>query len=183
MANTYGNISIANMARWDANTTQMQFEAIREQALKRQKEQALALSEISNPFMTQEKDKDSTINSQKALIGRSETNRYKELHKEFKFMLDIDNSDEEFEEEMKQAELEAKDDGLTADQIAQDLIQRRDKRKVKVEILPVSLNTLKRETRKNNFPLIEEYDFKRDTRNPDLNIELKPSTRVRDYQE
>jgi len=35
----------------------------------------------------------------------------------------------------------------------------------------------------NQFPLIEEYDFKRDSKNPDLKIELKPNTMVRDYQE
>lgn len=32
------------------------------------------------------------------------------------------------------------------------------------------------------FPLIEEYDFKR-SNIPKLNIELKPNTMVRDYQE
>ena len=31
--------------------------------------------------------------------------------------------------------------------------------------------------------MIEEYDFKRDTKIPDLKIELKPNTLVRDYQE
>jgi hypothetical protein len=31
--------------------------------------------------------------------------------------------------------------------------------------------------------LIEEYDFKRDIKNPDLKIELKSNTIIRDYQE
>jgi len=31
--------------------------------------------------------------------------------------------------------------------------------------------------------LIEEYDFKKDTENTDLNISLKPNTFIRDYQE
>lgn len=33
------------------------------------------------------------------------------------------------------------------------------------------------------YPTLEEYDFRNDTRNPDLNIELKPMTRIRPYQE
>ena len=32
-------------------------------------------------------------------------------------------------------------------------------------------------------PLIQEYDFNRDSKNPDLKIELRPNTLVRDYQE
>ena len=35
----------------------------------------------------------------------------------------------------------------------------------------------------NNLPLIEEYDFKNDSKTPDLNIELRTTTTVRDYQE
>ena len=35
----------------------------------------------------------------------------------------------------------------------------------------------------NNMPLIEEYDFRKDNRTPDLKIELKSTTIVRDYQE
>mmetsp|Transcript_13709 Transcript_13709/g.9875 ORF Transcript_13709/g.9875 Transcript_13709/m.9875 type:complete len:92 (+) Transcript_13709:939-1214(+) len=34
-----------------------------------------------------------------------------------------------------------------------------------------------------NFPLIEEYDFKRDRLSPDLKLELKSSTQIRSYQE
>jgi DNA excision repair protein ERCC-3 len=30
---------------------------------------------------------------------------------------------------------------------------------------------------------LEEYDFRNDTRNPDLDIALKPMTRIRPYQE
>lgn len=59
----------------------------------------------------------------------------------------------------------------------------KESRKVKVEIKPISLNRLKEQTRNHQYPLIEEYDFKRDTKIPNLNIELKPNTLVRDYQE
>ncbi len=34
-----------------------------------------------------------------------------------------------------------------------------------------------------NFPLLEEYDFRNDTANPNLNIELKPHVALRPYQE
>lgn len=34
-----------------------------------------------------------------------------------------------------------------------------------------------------NYPLIEEYDFKRDRHSPDLKIELKSTTQIRAYQE
>ncbi|CAM0882202.1 unnamed protein product [Alopecurus aequalis] len=34
-----------------------------------------------------------------------------------------------------------------------------------------------------NFPMLEEYDFRNDTINPDLDMELKPQARPRPYQE
>ena len=34
-----------------------------------------------------------------------------------------------------------------------------------------------------NYPMLEEYDFKNDTMNPDLAIELKPHVKLRPYQE
>lgn len=36
---------------------------------------------------------------------------------------------------------------------------------------------------RHNFPLIEEYDFKRDKVSPDLKIEIKSTTQIRPYQE
>ena len=33
----------------------------------------------------------------------------------------------------------------------------------------------------NNKPLIEEYDFRQDSKNPKLNIELKSTTEIRPY--
>jgi hypothetical protein len=33
-----------------------------------------------------------------------------------------------------------------------------------------------------NYPMLEEYDFKNDTANPELNIELKPNANLRPYQ-
>lgn len=34
-----------------------------------------------------------------------------------------------------------------------------------------------------DYPLMEEYDFRHDTLNPPLKIDLKPNTRIRNYQE
>ncbi len=34
-----------------------------------------------------------------------------------------------------------------------------------------------------NYPMLEEYDFRNDTVNADLNIELKPHVQHRPYQE
>lgn len=34
-----------------------------------------------------------------------------------------------------------------------------------------------------NYPMLEEYDFRNDTVNADLNIELKPNVTLRPYQE
>lgn len=33
------------------------------------------------------------------------------------------------------------------------------------------------------YPMLEEYDFRHDSVNPDLNIELKPNVKLRPYQE
>lgn len=34
-----------------------------------------------------------------------------------------------------------------------------------------------------DYPLLEEYDFRKDIRVPSIKIELKPTTRIRAYQE
>lgn len=34
-----------------------------------------------------------------------------------------------------------------------------------------------------DYPVLEEYDFRNDTINPDLKIDLKPTTMIRSYQE
>ena len=34
-----------------------------------------------------------------------------------------------------------------------------------------------------NYPMLEEYDFRNDTQNPDLNIDLKPHVSLRPYQD
>jgi len=99
----------------------------------------------------------------------------KEIEEDFAFLLNLDKSDDEEE---------VLDPALQADAQEQKGEQR-ERKKQRVEIAPVDngLNELKKQTIRHQFPLIEEYDFQRDSKNPDLKIDLKPNTVVRDYQE
>jgi len=51
------------------------------------------------------------------------------------------------------------------------------------EIRPEFIEQVKEAAMKADFPLMEEYDFRRDDRNPDLPINLRATTKVRPYQE
>ncbi|KAL4186917.1 hypothetical protein AMTRI_Chr09g36580 [Amborella trichopoda] len=53
------------------------------------------------------------------------------------------------------------------------------------EIDPAQVEQVKQRCLPNalNFPMLEEYDFRNDTVNPDLNMELKPHAQPRPYQE
>ncbi|KAK9451964.1 P-loop containing nucleoside triphosphate hydrolase protein [Limtongia smithiae] len=51
------------------------------------------------------------------------------------------------------------------------------------EISSDSVEALKKRCQVIDYPLLEEYDFRNDTRNPTLDIDLKPSTQIRPYQE
>ncbi|XP_072995058.1 general transcription and DNA repair factor IIH helicase/translocase subunit XPB1-like [Typha latifolia] len=53
------------------------------------------------------------------------------------------------------------------------------------EIDPAQVENVKQRCLPNalNFPMLEEYDFRNDTVNPDLNMELKPQAQPRPYQE
>ncbi|KAM0863814.1 hypothetical protein ACQ4PT_044331 [Festuca glaucescens] len=53
------------------------------------------------------------------------------------------------------------------------------------EIIPNHVENVKQRCLPNalNFPMLEEYDFRNDTVNPDLDMELKPQARPRPYQE
>ena len=52
-----------------------------------------------------------------------------------------------------------------------------------MEILPIDVEAVKEACIKKNYPLIEEYDFRRDRTSLDLKIELKSTTLIRPYQE
>ncbi|AMD23002.1 HHR233Wp [Eremothecium sinecaudum] len=51
------------------------------------------------------------------------------------------------------------------------------------EIDRESVEIVKRRCQEIDYPVLEEYDFRNDHRNPDLEIDLKPSTQIRPYQE
>ncbi|KAH3898950.1 probable DNA repair helicase RAD25 [Saccharomycodes ludwigii] len=51
------------------------------------------------------------------------------------------------------------------------------------EIANDSVEIVKKRCQEIDYPVLEEYDFRNDHRNPDLNIDLKPSTQIRPYQE
>ncbi|EMG48599.1 DNA repair helicase, putative [Candida maltosa Xu316] len=51
------------------------------------------------------------------------------------------------------------------------------------EISHDSVEIVKRRCQDIEYPVLEEYDFRNDARNPDLEIDLKPSTQIRPYQE
>ncbi|QLG74083.1 hypothetical protein HG535_0F05950 [Zygotorulaspora mrakii] len=51
------------------------------------------------------------------------------------------------------------------------------------EIANQSVEIVKKRCQEIDYPVLEEYDFRNDHRNPDLDIDLKPSTQIRPYQE
>ncbi|OLL26380.1 DNA repair helicase RAD25 [Neolecta irregularis DAH-3] len=51
------------------------------------------------------------------------------------------------------------------------------------EVAQESVEEVKKRSAEINFPMLEEYDFRNDERNPDLEIDLKPATQIRPYQE
>jgi DNA excision repair protein ERCC-3 len=54
---------------------------------------------------------------------------------------------------------------------------------VSFEVDQEKLETLQKRTMELDFPLLAEYDFRHDTVNPDINIDLKPMAVLRPYQE
>jgi len=51
------------------------------------------------------------------------------------------------------------------------------------EIETKSVENIKKRCNELQYPLLEEYNFRKDEKNENLAIDLKPSTRIRDYQE
>ena len=54
---------------------------------------------------------------------------------------------------------------------------------VSFEVDQEKLETLQKRTMELDFPLLAEYDFRHDSVNPDINIDLKPTAILRPYQE
>ena len=53
---------------------------------------------------------------------------------------------------------------------------------VSFEVNQEKLETLQQRTMAMDYPLLAEYDFRNDTHNPDINIDLKPMATLRPYQ-
>lgn len=51
------------------------------------------------------------------------------------------------------------------------------------EILPTAVEAVKKRCIELDYPTLEEYDFRNDLINPNLEIDLRPSTKIRSYQE
>lgn len=51
------------------------------------------------------------------------------------------------------------------------------------EIADKDVETVQKECLRLGYPVLEEYDFRRDEVNPNLDIDLKPGTQIRPYQE
>lgn len=51
------------------------------------------------------------------------------------------------------------------------------------EIATESVEIVKKRCQEIDYPMLEEYDFRNDVRNANLEIDLKPSTQIRPYQE
>ncbi|CAD5233663.1 unnamed protein product [Bursaphelenchus xylophilus] len=51
------------------------------------------------------------------------------------------------------------------------------------EIKPSSIETVQKRCIEMEYPLLAEYDFRNDSHNPNLAIDLKPATKLRPYQE
>ncbi|GAB1608759.1 general transcription and DNA repair factor IIH helicase subunit XPB-like [Argonauta hians] len=54
---------------------------------------------------------------------------------------------------------------------------------VSFEVIQDKIEVLQKRCIELEYPLLAEYDFRNDTHNPDINIDLKPSTMLRPYQE
>nr|XP_054767701.1 general transcription and DNA repair factor IIH helicase subunit XPB-like [Lytechinus pictus] len=54
---------------------------------------------------------------------------------------------------------------------------------VSFEVIQDEIENLQKRCIELEYPLLAEYDFRNDTRNPDLSIDLKPTTVLRPYQE
>lgn len=51
------------------------------------------------------------------------------------------------------------------------------------EIADANIDDVKKRCNELEYPMLEEYDFRNDTINANLDIDLKPSTVIRPYQE
>ncbi|EAL67966.1 transcription factor IIH subunit [Dictyostelium discoideum AX4] len=65
----------------------------------------------------------------------------------------------------------------------EDTVNNSDQHFHSFEIDPQQVEEVKKRCIQLDYPVLEEYDFRNDTVNPNLNIDLKPTTMIRPYQE
>jgi len=51
------------------------------------------------------------------------------------------------------------------------------------EVIPEGVEKVQKQCLQLGFPVLEEYDFRNDARNPNLDMDLRPQAQIRDYQE
>jgi DNA excision repair protein ERCC-3 len=76
-----------------------------------------------------------------------------------------------------------KNDSFRLDDEEDDTVNNSDQQYHSFEIDPEQVEHVKRRCIELDFPMLEEYDFRNDTVNPNLPIDLKPTTVIRPYQE
>ncbi|CAI9741644.1 general transcription and DNA repair factor IIH helicase subunit XPB-like [Octopus vulgaris] len=69
------------------------------------------------------------------------------------------------------------------EKIDQDDEEETDSKIVSFEVIQDKIEVLQKRCIELEYPLLAEYDFRNDSHNPDINIDLKPSTMLRPYQE
>jgi len=72
---------------------------------------------------------------------------------------------------------------IDAEDDEEEEVQGSEKKLVSFEVNQEKLETLQQRTMAMEYPLLAEYDFRNDTLNPDINIDLKPMAILRPYQE
>ncbi|KAJ2830494.1 DNA repair helicase RAD25 [Coemansia erecta] len=88
----------------------------------------------------------------------------------------LSNEAEKLSKDMALAARLAKDDDDDDDDDAEGIVHAFEINSAKYEDVRKRCNEI-------DYPMIEEYDFRNDRRNPDLSIDLKPATTIRPYQE
>jgi len=71
----------------------------------------------------------------------------------------------------------------TGEQNEEDILRQPKLTTVAFQIKADHVENVKRQAIEMDYPLMEEYDFRNDTVNPNLPMDLKPLTKIRPYQE
>lgn len=87
------------------------------------------------------------------------------------------------EEEKKEEENVPSDIFAYYEKIDKEDEEGEEKETVSFEVKQENIEILQKRCIELEYPLLAEYDFRNDTHNPDLNIDLKPTTVLRPYQE